>query len=342
MNTNNYEEFMMNSLKIERWFLALALAFSVSTATFAADIKLKLAGTYPIKHFGHEIMENMVKEIEAADVGLKVKYFPASQLGSGEELVEDAIRGNIDMVQAFIYAQSDPRLEIMNLPALVTTFEELKSVYGDPNSNLNTLMREIMTDLGLVYLSVVGEGLIGVVAEKKPLDHAGFGDKGMNIRVWSSEVAKKTIESLGYRTTTMNWAEVLPALQSGVIDGAICCTPEWAYTTFAAAGIGKYFIPVNTAVEAQAIYASKKTWDKLNQEQRDVIETASVKAAQAAIDIAWERSQGFVDQMKEAGWEILDYTPEERAAMVAHIKENVWPELEETIGKETMDKLLSQ
>lgn len=332
----------MSILKTGRSFLGLALALSVSTAAFADDIKLKIAGTWPTKHFGHEIMENMVKEIEAADVGITVSYFPASQLGSGEELVEDAIRGNVDIVQAFIYAQTDPRLEIMNLPALVTTFDELKAVYGDPNSKLNTILAGIMSDHELVYLGNVGEGLIGVVASKKPTDHAGFGDKGVNIRVWSSDIAKKTTESLGYRTTTMNWAEVLPALQSGVIDGAICCTPEWAYTTFAVAGIGKYYIPVNTFIEASALYASQKTWDKMNEEQQTVVRAAAEKAASTAIDLAWERSQGFIDQMKESGYEILDYTPEERAAMVAHVRETVWPDLAEIIGQDIMDELTSQ
>ena len=322
--------------------IVAALAITTSTSAFAADVRLKLAGTYPAAHFGNEILENMVKEIEAADVGVKIKYFPASQLGSGEELIEDAIRGNVDMVQAFVYAQADPRLEIMNLPGLVTTFDDLKEIYGNPDSNLNNLMRTILDDLGLVFLNVTAEGLVGVVAEKKPLDPNGLGDKGMNIRVWSSEVAKKTTEALGYRTTTMNWAEVLPALQSGVIDGAICCTPEWAYTTFAAAGIGKYFIPVNTAVEASSIYASKKSWDKLNKEQQDVITAASAKAAAEVINLGWERTEGFNKQMIEAGWEILDFNAEQRTAMVDHIKANVWPELADVIGQETMDKLLAE
>ena len=253
----------------------LALSGLLATTALADTVRLKLAGTYPVNHFGHEIVENMIKEIEDADVGVKISYFPASQLGSGEELIEDAIRGNIDLVQAFIYAQADPRLEIMNLPGLVTTFDDLKAVYGNPESKLNTILAGIMDDLGLVYLANTGEGLVGIVANEKPTDYAGFGDKGVNIRVWSSEVAKKTTESLGYRTTTMNWAEVLPALQSGVIDGAICCTPEWAYSTFAAAGVGKYFIPVNTAIEAPSFYASGKSWEKLNQEQRDVIRAAT-------------------------------------------------------------------
>lgn len=317
----------------------LALSGLLATTALADTVRLKLAGTYPATHFGHEIVENMVKEIEDAGVGIKISYFPASQLGSGEELVEDAIRGNVDLVQAFIYAQTDPRLEMMNLPGLVTTFDELKSVYANPESNMNKILAEIMDDLGLVYLGNTGEGLVGIVANKKPNDPNGFGDKGMNIRVWSSEVAKKTTESLGYRTTTMNWAEVLPALQAGVIDGAICCTPEWAYSTFATAGVGKYFIPVNTAIEASSFYASGKSWEKLNQEQRDVIRDAAEKAALAAIDKSWDRNEGFIDKLKEAGWEILEYNTEERAALVAHIQNNVWPDLADMIGQDIMDAL---
>lgn len=329
----------MNIVKRVSIFFSLFLFTLMSTSVLADTVRLKLAGTFPAKHFGNEIMEDMVKEIEAANVDLKVKFFPSSQLGSGEELIEDAVRGNIDIVQAFIYAQADPRLEITNLPGLVTSFEDLKATFGDPKSNYSMIMTDIMKDLGLVYITSAGEGLVGIVAEKKPADHAGFGDKGMNIRVWSSDLAKQTVESIGYRTTTMNWAEVLPALQSGVIDGAICCTPEWAYNTFAIAGVGKYFVPVNANVEATAFYGSQKTWDKLNQKQKDVLEAATRKAANNIMNKAWERSQGFVDKMKEAGWEILDYTASERAAMVSHIKAKVWPSVAGTIGQATMDRL---
>lgn len=329
----------MKIIKRVSLVLSLCLMAFTSTSALADTVRLKLAGTFPAKHFGNEIIKDMVKEIEAADVGLKVKFFPASQLGSGEELIEDAVRGNIDIVQAFIYAQADPRLEITNLPGLVTSFEDLVATFGDPNSNYSKLMTEILSDLGLVYITSAGEGLVGIVAEKKPVDHAGFGDKGMNIRVWSSDLAKQTVESIGYRTTTMNWAEVLPALQAGVIDGAICCTPEWAYNTFTIAGVGKYFVPVNANVEATAFYASQKKWDKLNQEQKAVLETSMRKAAKSIMNKAWERSQGFVEKMREAGWEILEYTPNERAAMVKHIKSTVWPSVASTIGQETIDKL---
>jgi TRAP-type C4-dicarboxylate transport system substrate-binding protein len=320
----------MNIFKRISFVFSLCLLTVIPSSVLADTVRLKLAGTFPAKHFGNEIIVNMVKEIESANVDLKVKFFPASQLGSGEELIEDAIRGNIDIVQAFVYAQADPRLEITNLPGLVTSFEDLVATFGDPDSNYSKLMTEILKDLGLVYITSAGEGLVGIVAEQKPLDHAGFGDKGMNIRVWSSDLAKQTVESIGYRSTTMNWAEVLPALQSGVIDGAICCTPEWAYNTFAVAGVGKYYVPVNANVEATAFYGSQKAWDKMNKEQKDVLETAIRKASKTIMDKAWKRSDGFVDKMKESGYEILDY------------KAIVWPSVVSTIGQETMDKLVAK
>ncbi len=95
-------------------------------------------------------------------------------------------------------------------------------------------------------------------------------------------------------------------------------------------------------VEASSIYASKKSWDKLNKEQQDVISAASAKAATTIIDLAWERSEDFIKQMEDAGWEILDYTPEQRTTMVNHIRDNVWPDLADVIGQETMDQLLAK
>ena len=86
------------------------LAVSAATGALAADMTLKLAGVLPVEHYGHKMLEQIKADIEGANVGLTVKYFPAGQLGSGEELLEDTIRGNIDIVYAFVYAHKDPVL----------------------------------------------------------------------------------------------------------------------------------------------------------------------------------------------------------------------------------------
>ena len=331
----------LKQMKLQTVGLACVLAASLfsSTAVWADTVRVKIAGTLPTEHFAHEVLEKMAENIENAGVDLKVKYFPASQLGSGEELLEDAIRGNIDMVHATVYAQKDPRLEINSLPFMVGSSEELRKVYGDPNSEYNKVLKEILTSFGIVPLATIGEGLIGMVASKKPADLKGFGNQNMNVRVWSSKITKQTMEELGFQTTTMNWAEVFPALQAGTIDGAICCTAEWAYSTFAVSDVGKYFIPYNAFIESTMIYGNQKFMDKLSAEQKSVVEKYTAEAAAEIVDKAWERNQGFIDKLKEKGWEILEFSDEEMTAIKARIREKVWPQVGEVVGDDLLKRI---
>ncbi|WP_299210639.1 TRAP transporter substrate-binding protein DctP [uncultured Tateyamaria sp.] len=321
-----------------RLTMMTAVAALLASAA-AADTRLRIAGTVPAEHFGNAVLEQMAKDIEDAGVGLDVKYFPAGQLGSGEELLESAIRGEVQMVHATVYAQKDPRLEINSLPFMVTTKAELDAVYGDPDSEYNKILEEILTSFGIQPLGTIGEGLIGMIATERPADPTKIGSQGMNVRAWSSQIAKQTMEELGYNVTTLNWAEVFPAVQAGTIDGAICCTPEWAYTTFAASGVGTTYVPYNAFIESTMIYANKRFYDGLTDEQRAVVEKESAEAAAEISKLAWERSQGFVDQLKEANWEIVEFTQEERDAIKAHIQATVWPNVADVVGQDILDRL---
>ncbi len=319
--------------------IGAAVAASLSTAAFAEDYTLKVAGVVPVDHIGHKILEQIAADIEAADVGLTVKLFPAGQLGSGEELLEDTIRGNVDIVHAFVYAHKDPVLEINSLPFLVGSWDEIVAVYGSQDSEYSKIMSEVLDRLGLVFLGNVAEGPIGVVATKKPDNYATVGPKNVNIRVWSSNVAKAATESIGYNTTTMNWAEVFPAIQAGAVDGAICCTAQLTYTNFALSDVGQYFIPYNAFVEASTYYASKKTWEKLNDAQRAAIRAAVEKGAAEFTQYSRDNDANYITQLKEKGWDVLELTDEERAALAAHIRKEVWPMVAETVGQETIDRL---
>lgn len=320
---------------------ASALAAMLALPAAAADLRLKFAGTFPVEHQGSKMMEQIAEEIEAADVGLKVTTFPANQLGSGEELLEDAIRGNIDLVYGFVYAHKDPAFEINSLPFLVFDNADVERIYMNRDSAYNQIFLERLANIGIHLLANNAEGFIGVVADKKPEDWAGLGNKGVNIRVWSSNVAKATTEALGYATTTMNWAEVFPAIQAGIVDGAICCTAQLTYTTFAVSDVGKYFIPYGAFIESTVYYASARTWDKMNDEQKAVVSAAFEKASREFTQWNLDNDDSFRAKLIEAGYEILDPSPEEKAALVQHVRENVWPIVGEIIGQDILDRILA-
>lgn len=319
--------------------LAGALIMGLAPTADAADLRLKFAGTLPVEHEGTAVMNRIAEEIEAAGVGLKVSVFPANQLGSGEELLEDAIRGNVDFVMGFIYAHKDPVFEVNSMPYLVTSWDDMEATVRNPNSAFNQIMGEGLARVGLRMLANNPEGFSNLVAQKKPDDFAGLGPKNMNTRVWSSNAVNDTMKAIGYNTTTMAYAEIFAAVQSGVVDGAICCTKQSADAIFAKSGVGKYFIEYNAFMELSTFYVSEKTWEKLNDEQRAVVQAAFDKAADEYF--AWNKAndEKFEAELVKAGYEMLKPNPEELAVLSAKVREAVWPSISSVVGQDVIDRL---
>jgi TRAP-type C4-dicarboxylate transport system substrate-binding protein len=329
---------MKNLLK---YLAAGTVALQLATPAFAADMRLKFAGVFPVDHQGSVMMEQIKTDIEAADVGLKVSVFPANQLGSGEALLEDVARGNIDFASAFIYADTDQRLEFLSMPFLVSDWDEMDAVIRDLESEYNVLLQEILSDHGVRVLGQNPEGFVGIVATKEPANWNNFDAKDMNIRVWSSNVVKSMVETLGYQATTMSWGDIFPAIQSGIVDGAICCTKTATYSIFAKSNVGTHFVEYNSIPENTTYYVSDKTWAELNDAQRKVVQAAFTRASDDFFAYNRENDAVFEQKLTESGYTILKLSPEEQKAMVEKVRADIWPLLEDSVGKENIDRLLS-
>nr|WP_259777387.1 TRAP transporter substrate-binding protein DctP [Aliiroseovarius crassostreae] len=318
-----------------------ALTVLSTTAAIADDINLRFAGVFPIDHQGTKMMEQVAADVNAAGVGLNMTVFPANQLGSGEALFEDVARGNIDFASAFIYSDTDPRLEFLSMPFLVSGWDDMDSVMRNPESEFSKILQEITDEYGVKVIAGNPEGFVGIVATKEPKNWNNFDEKGMNIRVWSSNVVKSMVESLGFQATTMAWGDIFPALQSGIVDGAICCTKTATYSIFAKSDVGSYFVEYNTIPEQTFYYGSERTLAKLNDEQKAAIEAAMKKASDDFFNYNRENDAAFELKLVESGYTILKLTDEEQAAMVEHVRTNIWPSMESSVGKEVMDRLLA-
>ena len=196
-----------------------AAALLGATGAMAADVKLRLAGQHPVDHNAPKVLKETIAEIEGADAGISIKLFPAGQLGNGEVVFDDVAAGVIDIGHTFIYSHKDPVLEINSLPYLVSNYEEMEKVYSAGSAFYNVYDERIAAQ-GMKLLGVYAEGFIGVGSTKAPEDAGGTGDKGLNIRVWSADVGRLTAQAIGFKTTTMNWGDVVPAMQQGVIEGS--------------------------------------------------------------------------------------------------------------------------
>lgn len=320
--------------------IAGALALSVATTASAEDMNLRFAGVFPIDHQGTKMMEQVAADVAAADVGLTIEVFPANQLGSGEALFEDVARGNIDLAAAFIYADTDERLEFLSMPFLLGGWDDMDNIMRNMNSEFNTILQEITDEYGVHVMAQNPEGFVGIVATQEPTNWNNFDDKGMNIRVWSSPAVKSMVEALGYQATTMAWGDIFPAIQSGIVDGAICCTKTATYSIFAQSDVGTHFVEYNSISELTTFYASQRMLDKLNDEQREVLQAAMTKASDDFFAYNRENDAAFGQKLIDSGYTILSLSDEEQAAMATHIQEKIWPMMSESVGQDVIDRLL--
>ncbi len=333
----------MFKLKASSSLKKIVAASLVSGAMFAssaqAETLLRIATTHAPDQYASKVMDQIKKDLEAADVDLKVKLYKSGQLGSGEQLMGAAARGAVDIVHAFVYSHKDPILEINSLPYLVSSYDEMAKVFS-PGSNFYNLFEERMDGINLKLLGITGEGFIGVMSSSMPENYASTGSKGQNIRVWSAQAAKLATHDMGYNTTTIDWGDAFPSIQQGVVDGMIGATPEATYTTFRDAI--DHYVPYNAFVENTAYYASKKNWNKkLNKEQRQVIEKTFADAAATFVEWSRENDAAYLEKLQSKGVKILPLTNQERASIAQEIRSVTWPKLEDRLGKDVLKKVVA-
>ncbi|MFR5879425.1 MAG: hypothetical protein ACLUEQ_00700 [Cloacibacillus evryensis] len=89
---------------------AVIVSAMMATAAMAAEqITLRFAGQQPTEHLCTKMMRDFAKEIEQKTKGrVKITVFPANQLGSYELVMEELIRGTVDMSVTSFASGFDP------------------------------------------------------------------------------------------------------------------------------------------------------------------------------------------------------------------------------------------
>ena len=218
----------------------------------------------------------------------------------------------------------------------MSNYDEMEKIYSE-GSRFYEVYDEHISAQGLKLLGVFAEGFIGVGSKTRPEDAGGLGDKGLNIRVWSAEVGRLTAQAMGFKTTTMNWGDVVPAIQQGVIEGVIGGTAESNYTVMGDAV--DFFTPYNAFVENTAFYINQQVWDGLTDEQQTVMSDAFSAASAQSFALSKSVDAEYLQRLPEKGIEVVELSPEELGAIATHIRETVWPALEENLGKELLDSI---
>lgn len=320
-------------------FLISLFVGSIGNAVFAQEtLVIKVAGISPIEYRSTEGLYRIADKVgEATDGRIKMDIFPMNQLGDYTQVLSEIMRGTIEMGLIFLPSEYDVMLEIGSLPFLADNYDDMRDQLS-PGSYVYEIIDEAISKLGMKLLRINGEGFIGVGSAKKPANYAEpAADKDTLIRVAPLEVYKETAEDMGYRTTSIPYADTYSAIQTGVCDGWIGGSSEINYQVFR--DVINYYIPYNCLFDQTAFLINQEIWDSLSpEEQATIKEAIDIEADLSFKD--WEAIDlENVEKMTDYGIEVLEISEEDREALAEHIRNVTWPKLEDKFGKDVLDKV---
>jgi TRAP-type C4-dicarboxylate transport system substrate-binding protein len=252
-------------------------------------------------------------------------------------MYEEVMRGSLQMAQICTSGQYDKKMEINYLPYLITTYEQLPKVFS-PGSYFFNKYDEIHNNLGVKLLGIYVEGFVGIGTKKPPIKIADpMVRKNELIRVPPMDIFTLAIQDMNYKTTTIPYADLFSALQTGIADGWFGGTAELNYLGFRDAI--KYYIPYNVCIENTSYLINKKYFNSMPKQYQKLIEDQFLKAARNSIRECEKQDKLYLKKLTDYGIKVLDLTDEQRAVIAKHIRNVTWPKYSDMYGKEIMDGL---
>jgi TRAP-type C4-dicarboxylate transport system substrate-binding protein len=264
---------------------------------------------------------------------MRVVHYPGEILGGYEWMQEQVSMGLIEFYTSTAATGLNPRLDVLNVPGIGLRWDDAVVRYRDPAllSVFETVAEEVGWKLFGVYplcnnLAVCNERFTPVPDEVRPL--------GLKMRSMMMKSDELTVDAIGFLATPLPWGEIGSAMMTGVIDGA--CGPG-ALDLPVFEGVAKYAYDYFYRLEVSVFIMSLKTWNTLSDEDKAIVKEAADKAIALGWDLTSAVDAHYKASTGDYGIELISLTPEQQIENITAVREQVWPALEETIGKDLVD-----
>ena len=330
-------------MKIKSIFTTLFSIFFILTASNSfAQITLKASHQFPGgKGDARDEMVNLLaKEVEKANVGVKIQVYPGQSLYKAMEQYKPLVEGQLDLVSLPLdYAAGFvPEFSITLMPGLVKNHEHAQRI------NVSPFMKDIkkmINDQGAIVLA--DAWFAGGFASKNKCITNPESAKGQVTRA-AGPMFEEMLVGAGASISSMASSEVYQGLQTGVLNAVN--TSSQSFVSFKLFEQVKCITPPGKYAlwfMYQPLLMSKKSFDKLNPKQKEAILAAGKKAE----DYISKESANLDSEMekvfKEKGVQIHQMTEADFNAWIALAKKTSYKKFAEKVkgGDQLIAKALA-
>ena len=298
----------MKRLNTLRRSLLVASLMAAASVAQAQAVKLTLAHGTALDNPRHTAALKLAEVVKAKSNGrIEVTVAGAAQLGDDAAMVTALRTGALDMSANSQGAVANlvPEYAAFGMPFLFGSQAHAWKVMDGPAGKE---LAEKSAEKGLVVLGYWDNGIRHMSNSKRPLLKPED-LKGLKMRTPPDSVTVDIMQSVGAEAQQIKFSELYVALQQGVVDGQENPLVNiWAGKLHE---VQKYISLTGHKYEMTPLLIGKRTWDRLSEADRKIVQEAANEATALQRKLAQEADDKMFAELKAKGVQIdkVDQAP---------------------------------
>lgn len=253
---------------------------------------------------------------ERTEGRIRILVYAEGVKGAESEIIRQMKFGGIDFARVSLsqLAEYIPEMNVLQMPYLYADSAHMWRVL---DGEIGIRFLSLADEYDLMGLSWYDAGARNFYTANKPI--TCLEDiEGMRIRVQESDMMADMVEALGASAVKIVYADVYSGIERGLVDGAENNWPS--YESMKHDEVAKYFtVDEHTRVPEMQI-CSKKTWEKLSEEDRNIILECARESALYERELWKEREDASRQTAILRGAQVIELSAEEKKRFQAAVQ----------------------
>ena len=298
--------------------LGVAVLVPGSARAEIKDRTLRFAFQNVLEHPQGQGAKRFAELVEQKSGGkIKVRLFGGGQLGGDLQTVSALQGGTLDLsvLNAGLMVGLVKEFGLFDLPFLFESGKQADAVVDGP---FGQRLSATLPAKGLIGLGYWELGFRNLTNSRRPITKLED-IAGLKIRVVQSPLYIELFNALGANAVPLPFPEVYTALEQKTVDGQE--NPVSVVLSAKFLEVQKHLTFTRHTYNPQIVIASKRTWDRLDPEERALVEAAATEAKVYQRQVNRESEAKMLEDLKKAGVQIVELSPPE----VARLREKAQP-----------------
>lgn len=272
----------------------------------AQSMSLDLANEYPpssVHGQSAEIFADTLERLSGGDIEINLHHGASLGYKSADQF--DAVGdGALPLASSFIgpWAGIDQLFLLSSLPFLASTPEQVWDLY----QVAKPYYQEVLEENNQVFLYATPWPPSGLWGNKALDSMDALEDT--RIRTYDSS-GTVTLREADADPIQLSWADVVPQLSTGGIDGVLTSADGGASASLWEQQ--SHFTEVNYASPLQVLHMNRDTYESLSDEQKDMVEKASAAGEAYGWWVLPRRQQENYAKMRDEGMTVIEDVSDE-------------------------------